>query len=111
MKLQFSGSTVECDGGQLDLSIAIKEAIQIGERVLVIHDYMAFPENQPAPNLVAYNTSGERLWTAQNLTTGSATDAYTEFMSEYPLWVGNFEGFNCRIDLETGKLLKSIFTK
>jgi hypothetical protein len=32
-------------------------------------------------------------------------------MSEVPLWVGNFEGFNCRIDPETGKILETVFTK
>jgi len=72
---------------------------------------MAAPLNQRTANLVAYSTSGERLWTAENPTAGSAADAYVEFLSESPLWVGNFNGFDCRIDPETGGLLEKAFTK
>jgi hypothetical protein len=89
----------------------IKEAVRVGDRVLLIHDYMAYPSKQPDRNLVTYTITGERIWTAQNLTQSGPTDAYTNFLSEDPLWVGNFMGFNCRIDLETGRLLKSVFTK
>ena len=111
MKLRFTDKGVELDDGHVDLPVTVKEAVRVGDRVLVIHDYMAYPLQQPAPNLVAYTTGGERIWTAQNLTQSSPTDAYTNFISEDPLWVGNFEGFNCRIDPQTGRLLESVFTK
>ena len=87
------------------------DAVRIGEHILVIHDYMAYPLEQPAPNLVAYTTNGKRLWTAENLTRDSATDAYTNISSEDPLWVGNFMGYSCKIDPQTGKLLERVFTK
>ena len=111
MKLRFVDTRVEWDGGHLDLPTPIKEAIRIGKHILVIHDPTAYPSQQPTPNLVAYTTNGERLWTAENLTQNSATDAYVNFCSEDPLWVGNFMGFNCKIDPQTGKLIEKVFTK
>src|SRR5437016_5002668 len=105
MKLRAKGNRVEWEGGHLDLQVSVLDAVRLADRILVIHDYMAYPQQGPAPNLVAYNQRGERLWVAENLTRASATDAYVGFLSEDPLWVGNFEGFRCRIDPETGKLL------
>ena len=89
------------------------EAVRLGERVLVVHDYEAYPRSKPVPNLVAYSLSGERLWTAENLAYAGLgnTDAYVGFLSEEPLWVYNSAGYRCRIDPETGKLLVSEFTK
>jgi hypothetical protein len=95
----------------LDLSLRVLDAIRLGDRILVVHDYMAYPPQKPAPNLVAYSPRGEQLWTAENLTDSSATDAYVGFLSEDPLWVGNFDGFRCKIDPQTGRLLEREFTK
>jgi hypothetical protein len=111
MKLRARGNLVEWEGGHLDLQAPVIEAVRLGDRILVVHDYMAFSQDRPAANLVAYSPRGERLWVAENLTLSSATDAYVGFLSEEPLWVGNFEGFRCRIDPETGQLLASEFTK
>jgi len=109
MKLRINKKRVEWEGGGINLRIRALEAIRLGERVLVIHDYMAFPQGKPAPNLVAYSLAGERLWTAEN--PGVEADAYVDFLSEEPLWVWNFACYRCRIDSETGKLLESHFTK
>jgi len=111
MKLRVAGKRVEWDGGDLDLHLGVLEAIRLGERILVIHDFMAYPRHRPAPNLVAYTVSGDQLWTAENPTESSATDAYVGFLSEDPLWVSNFQGLACKIDAETGRLLASKFTK
>ena len=113
MKLRIHNNRVEWDGGGLDLPIRALDAVRLGERVLVIHDYMAYPRGKPAPNLVAYSPSGDRLWTAENLGASGLgeTDAYVSFLSEEPLWVYNFAGYRCRIDPQTGKLIESQFTK
>lgn len=111
MKLLAKDKRVEWEGGHLDFPLRVLDAIRLDDRILVIHDYMAYPKEKPAPNLVAYTMTGERLWTAENLTASSATDAYTAFISESPLWVWNFECFRCKIDPNTGKLLESVFTK
>lgn len=111
MKLRINNQRVEWDGGGLDLSIRALDAIRLGERVLVIHDYMAYPRGKPSPNLVAYSLTGERLWTAENLGGLDESDAYVNFVSEEPLWVWNFACYRCRIDPGTGKLLERKFTK
>ena len=111
MKLQAHEKKVEIHGEQLEFPIRILEAIQLDDNVIVIHDYMAYERGKPAPNLVAYSLRGERVWTGQNMTESSPTDAYVGFLSEEPLWVGNFDGFKCKIDPKTGRLLESVFTK
>jgi hypothetical protein len=111
MKLRVSGKTVEWEGGRLTFSIPVQEAAQIGERIVVIHDYTAYPRGRAAPNLVAYSLAGEQLWVAENLGILGSSDAYVGFLSEEPLWVYNFAGYQCRIDPETGRLLEREFTK
>ena len=110
-KLRINKNRVEWDGGGLDLQIRALEAIRLGERVLVIHDYMAYPQGKPVPNLAAYSPNGDRLWTAENLGGLDESDAYVNFLSAEPLWVWNFACYRCRIDPETGKLLEKKFTK
>ena len=86
-------------------------AREIGEFVVVVYDYMRFPQGQPARNLYAYSAASRRLaWRADDIGAG-ATDAYTNILSERPLVVGNFAGYNCTIDLGTGKVLSTAFTK
>src|SRR4051812_26116370 len=101
MKLQFAGKRVELNGAHLDLELPVLDAILLGDRVLVVHDYMAYPRGAAAPNLVAYSLSGERVWTAENGGFGQI-DAYTKFVSEDPLVVSNFAGFSGTIEPRTG---------
>ena len=111
MKLQHTDSRVFWEGGGLDCAIRPLDAIRLGDRILVIHAYMAYPRELPAPNLVAYSLTGSHLWTAANPTQQEATDAYVNFMSESPLRVWNFACIVCTIDPESGKLLHKEFSK
>ncbi len=88
MKLQIHGNRIEWNGGRLELSIPVKEAILLGQHVLVIHDYVAYDRAKPAPNLVAYSPSGEQVWTAQNLTPTSPTDAYVNLFPKSHFGLG-----------------------
>ena len=83
---------------------------ELAGRFLVIYDYMQFPKNPPARNLFAHAADGTELWRAEPISTESA-DAYTNFISESPLVVGNFIGFNVTIDPQTGKVVDKVFTK
>ncbi len=83
---------------------------EVAGRFLVIHDYMQYPKDSPARNLVAYSKDGAEVWAAESISTLS-TDAYVNFISEAPLIVGNFAGYNVSIDLETGVVLDKRFTK
>lgn len=111
VKLRVANNRVEWDGSHLNFDVPVLEAIRLEDRIVVIHDYMAYPLGLPAPNLVAYSLNGERLWTADNLGGTSPTDAYVGFMEEEPLIVWNYDCFRCTIDPQTGKLLNSEFTK
>jgi hypothetical protein len=93
-----------------DLGRPVLDAHQIGNRIVVVFDYMSFPKFQQAKNLMAYDLSQKLLWIAQHPTTVS-TDTYVQIKQEAPLKVWNFACFVCDIDIETGKLLHAEFTK
>jgi len=111
MKLRVNKNRVEWEDGHLQFNLPVLDAIQVGARILVIHDYMSYPGGKAAGNLVAYSTNGEQLWVAENLNECAGTDAYVKFMSEEPLVVWNFACCRCAIDLNTGKLIDSQFLK
>lgn len=71
---------------------------------------MAFPRDKPARNLFCYDKSGSLLWRAPDIGLG-AVDAYTNVISEDPLWVGNFASVKCRIKESSGEVLEQVFTK
>ncbi|HXX34203.1 MAG TPA: hypothetical protein VEM15_06980 [Thermodesulfobacteriota bacterium] len=83
---------------------------KIGDKYLVIYDYMAFPKDAPARNLFAYTENGDFLWQAEPFSSMN-TDASVNFLSENPLVVGNFAGYDITYDIETGKVLSTKFTK
>jgi hypothetical protein len=88
----------------------VLQAKKIGDRVLVIFDYMAYPQGRPAANLVAFDEHQKKMWEARN-PSDRPTDAFVNFLSEDPFRVWNFAGYQCEIDLATGGLLKSEFCK
>ena len=97
--------------GSIAAEYPVLESREIGDFVVVVYDYMAFAERQPARNLFAYSAlSGQFAWRAGDIGFG-ATDAYTNILSASPLTVGNFAGYACTIDLDTGKVLTTTFTK
>lgn len=110
MKLEVINNKIDFKDGSIPAPYEVIEAREIDERIVVIYDYMEFPKNKPARNMFAYNKVGKKLWRAQDIGMG-ATDAYTNILSESPLNVGNFSGFNVSIDLVTGKVIGREFTK
>lgn len=110
MTLTISGDEIVCSGGRIKAPYPIFEAREIDGSVLVLYDYMAFPRGEPARNLFAYDLSGNPIWRAEDIGFGT-TDAYTNIISETPLVVGNFAGFTCVIDTQTGKIIETTFTK
>ncbi len=98
------------NGEHWDLGRPVLDACQIGERVIVIFDYMSYPRPMQAKNLVAYDLQRNELWTGEH-PTDQPTDTYVRFVSEEPLRAYNFACFECRIDPATGRLLHAEFTK
>ena len=97
-------------GEYWDLERPILDAHRIGDKIVVVFDYMSFPRDKQARNLMAFDLQKNHLWTAEHPTNGTG-DTYIQILSEEPLRVSNFASFDCRIDLETGKLLDAEFTK
>jgi hypothetical protein len=97
--------------GSIPALFPVLEAREIGDIVVVLYDYMAFPRNEPSRNLFAYSAQTRKeLWRAEDIGAG-AIDGYTNFITEAPLVVGNFACFNCQIDVQTGKVVSKVFTK
>ena len=110
MKLSFQGNQVIHPGGELEAQYPVQEARFLVGKIVVIYDYMAFPQDAPARNLFAYDQSGGLIWRAEDIGQGR-TDAYVNILSEAPLKVGNFSGFEVELDASTGKVLNKVFTK
>lgn len=101
MKLTFGGTGVVHSQGRIDVAHPVVDARKVGSRIFVLCDYMAFPEDEPARNLYAYDLDGEQLWQAEDIGLG-AVDGYTSVTSEDPLVVSNFAGYECTIDPSSG---------
>jgi hypothetical protein len=97
-------------GQYWELDRPVLDARQIGDRIVVVFDYMSFPKNQQAKNLMAYDVHRNLLWIAEH-PTAEATDAYVKIVEEDPLKASNFACYLCEIDIQTGKLLHAEFTK
>lgn len=110
MKLEFDQRCVRHAAGQIEVTYPVLDARQIGSFIVVLYDYMAFSREGPARNLFAYASNGQFVWRAEDIGQGQ-TDGFTNVVSEEPLVVGNFAGFTCSIDLETGHVLTKVFTK
>jgi len=111
MQLQIDSDQIRYSRGVVYAEHPVLDAREIGPFVVVVYDYIAFPRGEPARNLFAYAVeSGQLAWRAEDIRAG-ATDGYTSIISEEPLVVGNFAGFDCTIDLSTGKVLTRVFTK
>lgn len=110
MKISFDIELIRHSRGTLKPQYPVLDAREIGDFIVVLYDHMAFPRGESARNLFAHEQGGEIFWRAEGIGQG-ATDGYTNFISELPLVVGNFSGFTCTIDIESGRVLQKVFTK
>jgi hypothetical protein len=110
LRLRINDNWIEGDGVLFRGSYPVLEASLIGDRVVVVYDWMAFDRAGPARNLFCYDRSGRMLWRAADIGQGRV-DAYTRVITEEPLSVGNFVGASCRINEQTGQVVDTCFTK
>lgn len=91
------------------MEFKVFETLQFGEILLVIYDWMQFPDSQLIRNLYAYDLEGERLWIAEQRRPG---DFFTGFVGDGKLLrVATWDCFCCTLDPGTGKIAHSFFTK
>jgi hypothetical protein len=111
VKLAVTPGQIAHSRGVIPVAHDVLDAREIGDIVVAIFDYMAFPQGVPARNLFAYSgRTGALLWRADDIGMGS-TDAYTRVISESPLIVGNFAGVACTIDVANGHVVSEETTK
>jgi hypothetical protein len=82
---------------------------ELDDTILVVYDYMEYPKNKPAKNLVAYDRKGNLKWLAES--PGKPTSAYYAVTSINPLVANSFCSHACTIDPSTGKIVNSEFYK
>jgi hypothetical protein len=109
-KVTFSGSEVTVAGRTWRVPFPVAQAVLAGDRVLVLYDYMTGPRHRQFQNLEAFTLEGVRLWTAEHPTSTTA-DVYVSITSVSPLRVSSFASYDCTLDEESGRLLRSEFTK
>ena len=115
-RVTYKDNTVTLDGHSWDTDKPIVDAMCRNGVVLLILDYMQYPENKVARNLEGYDEEGERLWVAEN-PTDTPNEAYTEFLPDDDMQpgdtdtvqVGDMAGFNCSIDITNGKLINVVY--
>ncbi len=110
MELTFNKDTISINGQSWKVDHEIHDARVISEKVVVLYQYYKGPKNSQFKNLEAFDLGGKKLWTAEH-PTSETSDTYVEIRQENPLVLWNFACFVCRVDPESGKLLKSDFTK
>ena len=113
--IKFNGKELRIDGTVLILPYSILDAEESSEKIFIVYDYMEFPMNGPAPNLVCIEKSGKELWVADNPTSQS-NDAFTNFSrtnksTDNCISVNNFAGYLCQVNKSTGELNDVQFTK
>jgi hypothetical protein len=106
----FSGHTVTVGSQTWDAPWPVRQAATVGDRVVLLYDYMAAPTDRQFRNLEAFTVSGERLWTAEHPTSEPA-DCYVEILATDPLIIWDFAGYRCTIDPSNGRLIDAEFTK
>ena len=108
--ISFSSSEVTVAGRTWRVPYPVAQAVLAGERVLVLYDYMAGPHHRQFQNLEAFTLDGLRLWTAEH-PTSTTEDAYVTITSVSPLRATSYASYDCLLDVATGRLLESAFTK
>ena len=112
-QLEIDGNLIHVCNSEWTFETKVMEAVELNNKIIVIFDYMdfdAFPKDQPANNISAYDKQRTLLWTTEH-PTGHQTSAYVGFLPSDRLRVYNFAGFACFIDENTGALLECEFTK
>jgi hypothetical protein len=84
------------------------QLLPLGERVIVREDYYHFPRARS--NVYCLDASLDEVWSAERR---SPSDVYSGMFEpvngRLPLY--SWEGFDCEVDVDTGRLLRSVFTK
>ena len=102
--------SINVNGQIWDFEKSILDSAIIGDKVVVIFDYMEYPKNKHVRNFVAFDLYKNELWVGEH-PTNEIIDAYTSITNTNPLQANNFASYSCTINIETGELLNKVFYK
>jgi len=93
----------------MEMELKVLKTLQFGDKLLVIYDWMEFPDPKAVDNLCAYDADGGRLWIAKGLYPG---DFFVGVSDNKGVLIGTtWSCFGCTLDPETGEIIDSVFTK
>ena len=129
----FKGRTVKCGPHTWDAGYPILEATQIDECICLILDFSSLRWWKQAQNLRGFTLDGQLLWIAEHPAplscytgfldkerlrveiaanpTGSVAECFSGFLDTRSVLAYNFAGYQCLIDLASGKVIRTFFTK
>ena len=111
LEIEHNARQLTINGVEHELERPVISSATDGERVFVVFDYMTYPKNSPAFNLVALDKDANLLWTVAEHPISSPIAAYVNIINVSPLTVSSWTSYNCILDAKTGSLISSRFTK
>ena len=109
IQLIFSGTILEINGIEVVLPYPIIDAfVSLGIVVVLLDPDSNMGKSGQYRNLIAYDTSGQKMWEAE-LPTSKPSDVYWKIAKKEPLIAYSFSSYECEIDVTTGKILRSEF--
>src|SRR5881409_3852374 len=108
MTVTFKGRTVKCGPHTWHSRYPILEATRVDDCICLILDYSALWWWKQADNLRGFTPDGKLLWIAEH---PAPLDCYTGFLDTTSVLAYNFAGYQCLIDLASGKVIRMFFTK
>jgi hypothetical protein len=109
--VSFSGDRVHFGDASWQVDHRIAAALFTCGRIVVLFDPGERTETfGQFPNLVAYDTKGHKVWTAE-LPTHESGDCYVRVSGRDKLVAYSWKSFTCEIDPTNGKIKTKQFTK
>lgn len=117
--IYFYEDTMCINKKTLKLNFAIEYAFRYKKYIIILYKHGEFAKSKneraydlmfPFRNLVAIDFEGNEIWKAE-LPTDKKMDCYYRIVKHKPLIVDSVCSYECKIDLETGKIIDKVFFK
>ena len=103
--IHFRDQTLHLDQSVLELDYPIQDIRVFENIVVVLFRPDSFKGSGQFRNLVAYDLSGSRRWTAE-LPTNLGMDAYYQIVQNDGLVVDSYCSYRCEVELSTGRIIE-----
>lgn len=111
IQLTFSGTVLKINKIEILLPYPISDAfVSLGIIIIFLDPDANMGKSGQYKNIVAYDTSGQKMWEAE-LPTSKSSDVYWKIVKKEPLVALSYSSYECEIDVATGKIVRSEFYK